>query len=199
MSPAGRHCGDCQACCTLLPVKSIPGKTAGVRCQHQRHRKGCTIYPDRPFECRIWSCLWLTDPDGTAGMGRPDRTHYVVDPVPDFIAVQPAGEDHKTEIPVIQVWCDPAWPDAFEDPRLLAYLARRAEKEGCAVLVRYDSSRAITLFPPALNENGEWSRLTAKDADIKVMPDTPGRRMHAFMLAQKEASDTPSHTVTPLV
>lgn len=80
-----RTCGDCQLCCKLLPVRAV-GKGANERCRHQRFGKGCAIYhhPSFPVECRVWSCRWLVDPEAH-GLSRPDRTHYVVDIMPDFL------------------------------------------------------------------------------------------------------------------
>lgn len=51
-----RRCGDCNACCTTMPVLELdkPGHT---RCQHVSSR-GCRIYADRPTSCRTWFCLW---------------------------------------------------------------------------------------------------------------------------------------------
>jgi hypothetical protein len=77
----------------------------------------------------------------------------VIDTMPDFIRLMsPQGEEFVQ--PVIQIWCDPNYPDAHRDPALRAYLARRAEEHVMA-LVRYDSQRAFVLVPPGLND-GEW-------------------------------------------
>jgi hypothetical protein len=81
----GRVCGDCQLCCKLLPVPPLK-KAAGRRCQHQKFGKGCAIQDHKPFACRAWSCRWLSDP-ATAGMSRPDRSHYVIDVVSDYVTV----------------------------------------------------------------------------------------------------------------
>jgi hypothetical protein len=59
---------------------------------------------------------------------------------------------------VIQIWIDPAVPEAWRDPALLAYLDRRG-KEGFAALMRYDSSTAFTLLPPAMTPNGSWHEI----------------------------------------
>ena len=117
---SGRQCGGCTLCCRLLPVAEI-GKLAGHRCQHQRHAKGCAVYAHAPVSCRAWSCAWLVDEDAGA-LSRPDRAHYVIDIVPDFVKmVWPDGRVDK--LPVLQVWCDPAFPNAHRDPALRAYLS----------------------------------------------------------------------------
>lgn len=131
---ANRSCGDCQLCCKLLPVKDDPArgalfaamgltpltKSANTKCPHQSHARGCKIYARRPFSCMAFSCRWLVDPKADK-LSRPDRTHYVIDPMPDFVVMRsPEGEEHK--VIVAQIWCDPDYPDAYRDPALRDYL-----------------------------------------------------------------------------
>jgi hypothetical protein len=149
----GRICGDCQLCCKLIPVEEI-AKLAGQRCQHQRAHKGCTIYAKRPVSCRLWSCRWLIEPDA-ASLPRPDRAHYVIDMGEDAIRVRDDRTGEQRAVPVLQVWCDPAHPHAHRDPRLRAYLLRMAE-QGVAAIIRYDSTRAFTLFAPPFFSDGQW-------------------------------------------
>jgi putative zinc- or iron-chelating protein len=170
-----RRCGSCSACCKLLPMRAgretravtaavasgmlslaearraIPDfdKPAGQRCKYQKYGKGCGVYSTRPFGCRWWNCRWLLN-DDTAELGRPDRSHFVIDIAPDF--VETSGGD---QIKVIQIWCDPDYPEAWRVPALLAYLERRG-KEGYAALVRFDSDRAYFVCPPAMSEDGQW-------------------------------------------
>jgi hypothetical protein len=155
-----RQCGECTLCCKLLAVVEI-GKKAGVRCEHQQAHKGCKIYgqPDMPVSCRIWSCAWLIGEDTGP---RPDRAHYVIDPLPDFITLQ--GDDNGDQnIPVVQVWIDPQHPDAHRDHGLRAFLARRGE-HGMAALIRSDSKLAFALFPPAMSADGQWHELENRAA-----------------------------------
>ena len=149
-----RACGDCQLCCKLLPVREVP-KLANTRCQHQRVGKGCMVYhgPRMPISCKLWNCRWLTG-DDSADLKRPDRSHYVVDIMPDFVVVREDGVEDRT-IPVLQVWVDPAYPEAWRDPRLMEYIARRGEEEGMAALIRFGSEKAINVFPPALT-GADW-------------------------------------------
>jgi hypothetical protein len=152
---SGRRCGGCTLCCKLLPVAEID-KPAGQRCKHQSHAKGCAVYQKSafPYSCAMWNCRWLANLD-TADLRRPDRSHYVLDVMPDYVTLRnnQTGEDTKVEI--VQVWVDPDFPDAHRDPALRAYLARRGE-EGVAALIRYDSSRGFALFPPAMSSDGQW-------------------------------------------
>src|SRR5262249_47734976 len=72
-----RLCGSCTACCTWVGVVSL-AKPAGCRCAHEG-AGCCTIYPDRPDECRAYRCLWL---DGWGDdADRPDRSGVLLHPV----------------------------------------------------------------------------------------------------------------------
>lgn len=70
-----RTCGDCQACCTYLPVSEV-GSEALKDCPHQC-ASGCSIYEDRPEVCKGYSCAWRY------GLGaeqdRPDKTGMLID------------------------------------------------------------------------------------------------------------------------
>jgi len=146
-----RACNECTLCCKLLPIRET-NKPANTLCVYQRSGKGCTVYHGEKFpaSCGMWSCIWLTGDDDLA---RPDRSHYVIDPAPDFIEV--SGQC----VPVVQIWIDPKYPHAHKDPKLRAWLARRFDDKGEVGLVRFDSMRAIALFPPAFPfspPQGRW-------------------------------------------
>jgi Fe-S-cluster containining protein len=119
-------------------VGAIPDfdKPAGQPCPHQRHGKGCKVYSKRPMGCRLWSCRWVVE-DDTTNMSRPDRCHYVIDMSPDFVTTD--NVDGKSEtIPVIQVWVDVGYRDAYKDLALREYLIRRSQEGYCA-LIRFDN------------------------------------------------------------
>ena len=140
-----RHCGGCTLCCKLLPVNELD-KAAGERCRHQRTNKGCAVYNTRkmPPCCHFWNCRWLVN-DDTADLSRPDRAHYVIDLLPDYVTVIDNETGEKTNVEVIQIWCDPKYPDAHRDPALRRYLERRAA-EGKMALVRYNQKDAFTIM-----------------------------------------------------
>jgi len=73
---AGRSCGTCSHCCTVLRVDEL-AKSAGRDCVHQRGRAGCGIYETRPSICRGYKCLWLQG--GLGDDERPDATGGIVD------------------------------------------------------------------------------------------------------------------------
>ncbi len=164
---ATRKCGDCTLCCRLVPVPVL-AKKANERCKHQSYSKGCRIYARRPQPCWAYNCKWLME-DDTADLSRPDRSHYVLDPMPDYIVAQNETGEHT--VPVIQIWVDPHYPDAHRDPALRAYLERRSH-EGFIGLVRYNSEDAFALIPPNRTANHEWvehrETMVDKDRDGSV-------------------------------
>lgn len=153
-----RVCGDCQLCCRLLPTEEL-GKPALQRCPHQKHGVGCRIYAKRPMSCQLWNCRWLVD-DSTGDLPRPDRAHYVIDLIPDFITVT---DNNNPEAPpvyceVIQVWVDPAYKLAHRAASFRHWLAG----QGKPALIRYSSKDGFLLIPPALNADGVWIEHTTK-------------------------------------
>ena len=174
-----RRCGDCQLCCKLLPVRErdddatvqamaaagmaqpdfagmVPSfdKPANTRCQHQRHAKGCAIYPRRPLACRLWSCRWLSESD-TADQHRPDHSHVVIDAMPDYVTLKDNQTGNLRRCEVIQIWVDPAYPDAHREPAIRAYVARLAER-GPMALIRNGSHDAFLLVAPSIASDGVW-------------------------------------------
>ena len=177
-----RSCSGCTLCCKLLPMSAQINfspemveasiqlglisaaqaanslrdfdKPAGQRCPHQRHNKGCSVYERRPLGCRFWNCRWLVS-DDTAELSRPDRSHYVIDISPDYVTYTDNATGAKVTVPVVQIWCDPAYPDAHRDPALRAFLERRAA-EGQAGLVRYNELDALLIVAPAMTADGKW-------------------------------------------
>ncbi len=150
-----RECGDCQLCCVLVPVRGI-NKPANTPCKDQSHARGCKVYHNPlkgfPWECGLWSCIWVYN-DDAANLRRPDRSRYVLDPMPDFVPA-PDSELGEIKIPVIQIWCDPKYPDCHRDPELRAWIERR---RGFAGLVRYGNDEAFVLFPPYMMNTNEWT------------------------------------------
>ena len=143
-----RECGSCQLCCKLLPMKEY-NKPAGVRCQHQRHHIGCHIYPRRPMPCQVWTCRWLNG-DNTGQ--RPDHAHYVVDIMPDYVTLVPHDGSPPVQAPVLQVWVDPAYPDAHRAPKLRRFL----EEQAMAALIRMNAQQGFVIAPPNVSADGKW-------------------------------------------
>jgi len=150
-------------------LRMVPdiNKPAGVRCPHQRTGAGCRIYDTRPFGCRMWNCRWLVN-DDTADLSRPDRSHYVIDIAPDFVTIT---EDDKPNriMQVVQIWVDAAYPNAWREPALRAYIERRA-REGIATLIRIahpDQREAIGVFAPPLG-NWDEKHSTARETEHTI-------------------------------
>jgi hypothetical protein len=150
-----RTCGDCSLCCTLLPVQEL-GKLANARCAFQKFHKGCSVYfkPQMPVSCSIWNCRWLVN-DDTNDLSRPDRSHLVIDVMPDYIRVTDNTTGIETTIEVVQVWCDPKHRDAHRSEQFRRYVERRCV-EGKLVLVRFNSREAVALWPPSASSDNQW-------------------------------------------
>src|SRR4249919_1788950 len=114
-----RICGDCQLCCKVVPVKEI-GKPANERCPHQKFKVGCAIYASRPHSCRAWSRAWLALQPAPA-IPRPDRSHYVIDMMPDYVLLRDDTGNNTTEMPVWQILLEAGHPNAHRDPALRAF------------------------------------------------------------------------------
>lgn len=151
-SDSRRRCNGCTLCCKLIPVRSI-GKDAGTRCRHQTF-KGCSIYARRPAECVFWTCRWLAA-DDTAELSRPDRSHYVIDVMPDYVTIVHDDTGERQTVPVVQIWVDPKYPEAHRDPALRRYLMRRGE-QGTAAIIRYTATTGFVLWPPNMSTDGQW-------------------------------------------
>ena len=179
-----RQCGDCQLCCRLLPVPPLD-KKAGQRCKHQKFGKGCAVYhrSAMPRECAVWNCRWLVN-DDTADLSRPDRVHYVIDIMPDFITLVDNMTGAKRHVQVVQIWCDPKHRDAHRDPALREYLSRRGA-QGIAAIVRYDAAQAMVLIPPQLAHDGKWHEATT---GIKEKTHTLMELLQALGEKQQETS-----------
>jgi hypothetical protein len=159
-----RSCSGCVLCCKLLPIKEFE-KPANCNCPHQRTGKGCAIYSRRPISCALWNCRWLVE-DDTAELRRPDRTHYVIDLVPDFVTAENKETGKRLDVEVVQVWCDPDYPDAWRDPALLAYIERRGA-EGKGALIRFSETRGMTVFPPTLSPDGQWHYWSSSSCTVE--------------------------------
>lgn len=69
-----RKCGDCKACCVLLPVRVLD-KPANVPCKHLC-ASGCGIYPNWPDLCNRWECAWRSGELGP--YDRPDKSGVII-------------------------------------------------------------------------------------------------------------------------
>jgi hypothetical protein len=92
---ANKICGDCTLCCKVMAIEELT-KPASAWCPHCKPDRGCQIYPDRPAECRTFSCLWLVN-DLLDQRWKPSKSRFVLTTSEDGIEVR----------------CDPGFPDAW--------------------------------------------------------------------------------------
>jgi len=168
VSEADQHTGRLQ--------RVVVDKKAGERCPHQRHHKGCAVYARRPVACELWNCRWLVG-DDTAELSRPDRSHYVIDIMPDIIRLRDNTTGTAHELYVVVVWVDPGYRDAYKDPALLAWIERRAKAGNTPAMIRWSRDEAMLLVPPSMSADHQWHEHHA--------PPTPGfrgfaQRLHAL-------------------
>jgi hypothetical protein len=172
-SETSRKCGDCSLCCKLMPNVALE-KPAGKPCRYQRHGHGCTIYSQRPHECQHWSCRWLAAPEETAGMRRPDRAHYVIDALPDTVRIVNNETGEVIESEAAQVWIDPAFPKAKDDPELRAYMLKMALDHRMPTLLRWSNRNATVIFPPPITADRQWHEETSEcNPNIGIFAQLP--------------------------
>jgi len=115
MVPA-RECGNCTACCTVLPIRTAElQKTSHVLCVHCRESEGCQIYATRPQVCRDYYCGWRLLP-GLPENWRPDLSGIFVDRVrfrPDALDEIPAEYSREFMLQLLLLK-----REAIEDPLL---------------------------------------------------------------------------------
>jgi hypothetical protein len=107
-SSASRDCGDCTLCCKVMAIETL-AKPAGKWCQHCQPGRGCNIHPERPAECRDYSCLWLLD-DRLGPQWKPSKSKLV-------LTVSADG---------IEIRCDPGFPEAWRKPAYRDQIAQWA-------------------------------------------------------------------------
>ncbi|KQW78908.1 hypothetical protein ASC65_16195 [Brevundimonas sp. Root1279] len=95
-------------------------KPAGKWCAHFGKARGCSVYQDRPSDCRVFNCLWLLT-DALDETWKPS--------VAGFILHSEQGGNR------LIVECDPARPHDWRREPYQATLRRWAEAPGQEVLV----------------------------------------------------------------
>jgi hypothetical protein len=68
-----RKCGSCRVCCSVMEITALekPQFTPCVNLVKRQTTKSCSVYNERPAECRSFRCAWLSG-FGTNAQ-RPDR------------------------------------------------------------------------------------------------------------------------------
>lgn len=92
-APSSKSCGECNLCCTELPIETPElRKKAQTPCAHLT-AKGCGIYATRFPICRQFLCGWMLFAELDADW-RPDRSGVLILQVPQISIpkiYQPAG------------------------------------------------------------------------------------------------------------
>ena len=92
--------------------------------------------------------------------------------MPDRIRLDPSDGSKPKMFDVIQIWVDPAFPDAHRDPALRRYLERRAERDHMAALVRFSVTENMAIFAPCLSTDGQWHEQVSKgDPNLKSISE----------------------------
>ena len=126
---AGRECGDCTACCTVLAIVELQ-KPQRRACDHLC-RSGCGIYATRPASCREFHCLWLRGALDADEALRPDRLGVMF----DYFVVASSGESHLIAIEL--------WPGALAGSLVQSLLAELTQTRD--VHLSYRDGRRSTL------------------------------------------------------
>lgn len=72
-----RTCGSCTLCCKVLGIDALD-KHPHQWCGHCKKGQGCSIYADRPDECRTFDCGYLSRPDHIGDHWRPATSKMVI-------------------------------------------------------------------------------------------------------------------------
>jgi hypothetical protein len=129
-----------------VPALSKPAFSACSNCRS----RGCSIYNERPDECRAFVCGWLEGVGATAD--RPDRSGVVLSVV--------YSEALRSEI--LQV--HEVWPDAARGDRASRLIARAVASGILGAVIRADGSRSI-FGPPELADR---ARIVVESAGLPL-------------------------------
>ena len=139
------ECGECRACCTLLPVEAI-NKPINTRCKHVCEA-GCAIYDARPQTCAEFECGYLQGENIPESL-RPDKCGIIFIKRTDRIFSGALMPDIKTtDLAKGQI-------DSFQKQGFSVVLISLNEKKPLLMLADgHDSDEVMTEYKEALNGN----------------------------------------------
>lgn len=143
LAPA-RACGSCTMCCKVFKIPELD-KPAGRWCVNARAGVGCVVYDERPLSCRVFRCMWLSEPK-LADEWKPDRARFVV-------AVESGG--------ALQIVCDPAQPAAWR-------------REPYHSLIRRWAAHGVEIQRPVLLMVGDRASVILPNAELDIGELHPG-------------------------
>ena len=130
-----KSCGSCGMCCKLMTIPAL-GKPRHSWCPKYVVRAGCSIYEDRPSECRAFVCQYLVMPE-LDEQWRPDKARFMMW----------TGREARRLI----VEVDPAHPTAWRREPYYRQLKAWSDRNGAdpiEVTVRV-GDHIIVVFPEA--------------------------------------------------
>jgi len=128
-----RACGNCSLCCKLLAIAEL-NKPIDTWCPHARPgRGGCSIYPDRPTNCRGFTCGWLSGLPEFGDEWFPARCKMILTPRDPKRTARKQG---------LLVTVDPTYPNAWRREPYYSQLLALAQEIPIEVRV---SQRCIGL------------------------------------------------------
>lgn len=130
---ASRSCGTCTLCCKIMRIDAFQ-KPRGTWCAKCRPGKGCSIYADRPEECRSFRCGFLQLQE-LGEEWRPSRSKFVL--VSELDGMRLAAH------------VDPGNPTAWEREPFYSQLKKwaHASVPSMGQVVVQIGSRAIVVLP----------------------------------------------------
>ncbi len=147
----GRDCRGCTMCCKLLSVEEISTPPLSW-CPSCDTKRGCTIYEQRPTECRQFYCEYLLDP-ALGEHWKPSKCKMVV-----------VFEDYANAL-VIHV--DPDRPHAWREAPFYSDICawvRAADRKQRQVIVWQGNSKIVLTGPSRPEENMGPRNLPGGDA-----------------------------------
>ena len=136
-----RTCGSCSLCCKVMEIKELK-KPMNKWCSHCAKGAGCSIYPTRPTECRMFDCLWLKD-ESFPDEFRPLKSKIV------FTVEHGGGR--------LSAYVDASFPAAWREKRVYALLKRwsafQAQRNGQMLV--FIGTKAIAILPDRDVELGD--------------------------------------------
>ncbi len=130
-----RSCGSCKACCTPLGIPALD-KAPGIPCKHLC-AEGCSIYAERPQDCREYFCGWRLGVGGETA--RPDQVGLLLTPHQNLPGIIP-------ELQEISFVAHEVWPNARKEAAAQELLSDIGAR-GFLVLVMHGDAQCQVIGP----------------------------------------------------
>ncbi len=77
------ECNGCTECCFTLPVPDV-NKRPGEQCAYCDVGEGCSIWENRPPDCRVLRCAYYQAPKASIDL-RPDKCHVIFERIGEIM------------------------------------------------------------------------------------------------------------------